>query len=66
MMMKNKIKHVNTSKKICVNPSPAKLFRSMIPNVTLAYDDDKQYTAHKHIEATISKSYPCEIDTHLL
>ena len=66
MMMKNKIKRINTSKQICVNPFHAKLFRSMIPNVTLAYDDDKQYKAHKYIKATISKSFSFEIDTHLL
>ena len=56
MMMKNKIKHINTSKQICVNPFPAKLFRSMIPNVTLAYDDDKQNKAHKYIQSNMCKS----------
>ena len=56
MMMKNKIKHINTSKQICVNPFLAKFFRSMIPYVTLAYDDDKQNKAHKSIQANMCKS----------
>ena len=56
MMMKNKIKHINTSKQICVNLFPVKFFRSMIPYVTLAYDDDKQNKAHKYIQANMCKS----------
>ena len=40
--------------------------RCIHPNVTLAYDDDKQYEAHKCIKATMSKSFTFEIDTHLL
>ena len=56
MMMKNKIKHINTSKQICVNLFPVKFFRSMIPYVTLAYDDDKQNKAHKYIQANMGKS----------
>ena len=55
MMMKNKIKHINTSKQICVNLFPVKFFRSMIPYVTLAYDDDKQIKAHKYIQANMCK-----------
>ena len=51
MMMKNKIKYINTSKQICVNHFPVKFFRSLIPYVTLAYDDDKQIKAHKYIQA---------------
>ena len=56
MMMKNKIKHINTSKQICVNLFPVKFFRSMIPYVTLAYDDDKQIKAHKYIQDNMCKS----------
>ena len=56
MMRKNKIKHINTSKQICVNHFPVKFFRSMIPYVTLAYDDDKQIKAHKYIQANMCKS----------
>ena len=55
MMMKNKIKHINTSKQICVNLFPVKFFRSMIPYVTLAYDDGKQNKSHKQIQANMCK-----------
>ena len=34
------------------------------PNVTLAFDDDKQYKAHKYIKATMSKSFTFDIDNH--
>ena len=56
MVMNNKIQHINTSKQICVNHFPVKFFRSLIPYVTLAYDDDKQIKAHKYIQANMCKS----------
>ena len=56
MVMNNKIQHINTSKQICVNHFPVKFFRSMIPYVTLAYDDDKQIKAHKYIQGNKCKS----------
>ena len=56
MVMNNKIQHKNTSKQICVNHFPVKFFRSLIPYVTLAYDDDKQIKAHKYIQANMCKS----------
>ena len=56
LMMKNKIKNINTSKQICLNPYNVKFFRFVIPYVTLAYDDDKQNKAHKYIQANMCKS----------
>ena len=67
MMMINNIKHINISKPLCLNHLPLQLIPIYYdPNVTLAYDDDKQYEAHKYIKATMSKSSTFEIDTHLL